>query len=67
MAALDAFATRRVTAAGCDNAGMPTHDEILKSLEAVIDPELRRVDRRARHGALDRAPATTARSTSPSR
>ena len=26
----------------CENARMPTHDEILKSLEAVIDPELRK-------------------------
>ena len=26
----------------CENDGMPSHDEILKSLEAVIDPELRK-------------------------
>ena len=32
----------------------PTAEQVTEALRAVIDPELRQIDRRARHGPLDR-------------
>jgi ATP-binding protein involved in chromosome partitioning len=37
-----AVSLRELAARACLNEGMPSRDEILKALEAVIDPELRR-------------------------